>query len=162
MDMAIRDVTIRPFAPADQAPAQQLILAGLGEHWGAIDFSLNQDLNDIGHTYANGTFLVATFDDKIIGTGALLPAMEGTGQIVRMSVHREWRRQGIGRRLLDALIQAARQRGYRRLLLETTSSWQEVVQFYRRYGFSITHYDLTAGETHMVLMLAPEATGSHE
>jgi hypothetical protein len=41
---------IRDFAVADQEVVRWLIIEGLGEHWGSIDLSLNQDLNDIVRT----------------------------------------------------------------------------------------------------------------
>ena len=50
------------------------------------------------------------------------------------------RRHGIGRLMLDSLCVEARRRGIRRLVLETTETWQEVIAFYQRYGFEITHY----------------------
>jgi ribosomal protein S18 acetylase RimI-like enzyme len=59
---------------------------------------------------------------------------------VRMSVAADWRRQGIGRMILQALVDHARQAGYTRVILETTETWQEVIAFYLRYGFRITHY----------------------
>src|SRR5215203_5667644 len=49
--MSQRGATIRPFVPADQAQAREIILAGLGEHWGFIDDTLNPDLDDILAAY---------------------------------------------------------------------------------------------------------------
>ncbi len=66
-------ITITPFAPADQAEVKALILAGLAEHWGVLDPSLNPDLDDIAASYRQATFLVARCGDRIVGTGALLP-----------------------------------------------------------------------------------------
>jgi N-acetylglutamate synthase-like GNAT family acetyltransferase len=72
-------------------------LAGLEEHWGVLDPTKNPDLEDIGLTYADAIFLVAQQNNKIIGTGALIPKPDGTAEIVRMSVAADWRRKGIGR-----------------------------------------------------------------
>ncbi|MCP4415536.1 MAG: hypothetical protein GY805_02870, partial [Chloroflexi bacterium] len=46
-----RSIVIRPFHPQDQSATKQLILAGLVEHWGELDPSLNPDLNDIARSY---------------------------------------------------------------------------------------------------------------
>lgn len=144
---------IRPFCAADQEPAKQLILAGLGERWGWIDSTLNPDLNDIALAYAPGIFLVACLDDVLVGTGALMP--EGTGEekgalrVVRMSVRTDLRRNGIGRRILDALLDEARRIGCERIVLETTSTWKDAIRFYTRHGFLVVNE--MDGETHMVL-----------
>ena len=134
------EVTILPFQAEDQAQVKALILAGLGEHWGGIDPTLNPDLNNIQSSYGEATFLVAWHAGRIVGTGALLPRPGLTGEIVRMSVAADCRRRGIGRRILDHLVEKARSAGYRRLTLETTATWQDAVGFYLGYGFNITHY----------------------
>jgi putative acetyltransferase len=134
------DITLLRFQPADQAAVKELILAGLTEHWGRLDPSKNPDLEDMAVTYEGAVFLVARHQDRIIGTGALVPRQDGTAEVVRMSVAADWRRKGIGRMILQALVDRARQAGFRRIILETTETWQEVIAFYLRFGFRITHY----------------------
>jgi GNAT superfamily N-acetyltransferase len=132
-------ITLQNFRPSDQAAVKDLILAGLEEHWGKIDTSKNPDLEDISTSYSGAVFLVARCQDQIIGTGALVPRPGGVVQVVRMSVAAPWRRQGIGRMILLALVEHARQAGFTRIILETTKTWREVVAFYLRFGFRITH-----------------------
>jgi putative acetyltransferase len=146
MTYRTRDMTLSPeislqaFQPADQAAVKDLILAGLAEHWGTLDPSKNPDLDDIAASYAGAVFLVARHLARIIGTGALVPRSDGAAEVVRMSVAADWRRQGFGRMILQALVDHARQYGFRRIILETTETWQEVIAFYLRFGFRITHY----------------------
>ncbi len=154
--MADANLIISPFQPTDQAQVKALIQAGLGEHWGWIDPARNPDLNDIQATYAEALFLVARQGDAILGTGALVPRPEGRAEIVRMSVAAEARRQGIGRRILQRLVEEARRRGYRQVYLETTATWTEVIEFYLHSGFHITHY--WDGDVYFSLDLA--GTGS--
>ena len=133
-------ITIRPFQPEDQLEVRQLILAGLAEHWVGLDPSLNPDLDDIQNAYANAFFLVALQNGKIIGSGALVPRSDDTAEIVRMSVAAYKRRKGIGRRILENLCAQAKQLGYRRIVLETTHTWREVIKFYEQFGFEVTHH----------------------
>jgi putative acetyltransferase len=138
------EITLHVFQPADQAAVKDLILAGLAEHWGTLDPSKNPDLDDIAASYtaasdAGAVFLVARYQDRIIGTGALVPRQNGVAEVVRMSVAADWRRQGIGRMILQALVDHARQAEFKRIILETTETWQEVIAFYLRFGFRITH-----------------------
>lgn len=133
------DIEILLFRPEDQAAARALILAGLAERWGALDESRNPDLRDIGATFDAGIFLCVWRAGILIGTGGWVPRADGVVEIVRMSVAREARRSGIGRRIALALIAAARQRGARRVVLETTSTWADAVAFYIGLGFTETH-----------------------
>ncbi|RPI78274.1 MAG: N-acetyltransferase, partial [Chloroflexi bacterium] len=126
-----------------QADAKELILAGLEEHWGVLDPTKNPDLDDIAASYAGEIFILAKRNGKIVGTGAVVQEDEQTGRVVRMSVTKEMRRYGIGSRILEALCTAAQKRGYKRLVLETTTGWQDAEAFYQRFGFKITGY---AGE----------------
>jgi putative acetyltransferase len=133
-------ITIRPFQPSDQPAAKALILAGLTAHWGQLDATLNRDLNDIARSYANATFLVACLNDELIGTGALVALNPTTAEIKRMSVAAQYQRQGIGRLLLDHLLNQARAAGYRTIRLETTATWQQAINFYQKAGFTLTHF----------------------
>ncbi|MCL0057053.1 GNAT family N-acetyltransferase [Dehalococcoidia bacterium] len=133
-------VKILPFQPENQETVRGLILEGLEEHWGYLDESKNPDLEDVGVSYGEATFLVAWLDGEIVGTGAFIPRSERVVEIVRMSVLRELRRQGIGRRILRELCRRAYESAYREAISETTNTWEGVIEFYRQFGFQITHY----------------------
>ena len=133
-------IEIKPFQHQDQPAAKALILDGLVDHWGFLDESKNPDLNDIATSYTEGIFLVAWMDGEIIGTGAFKPRSARQVEIVRMSVKKDLRRQGIGRRILDELLRRAKESGYKEVILETTETWQDVIDFYLIYGFEITHH----------------------
>jgi ribosomal protein S18 acetylase RimI-like enzyme len=144
---------IRPFTPTDQDAARALILEGLREHWGWLDPSLNPDLDDIAASYiAPGhVFLLAESERALVGTGALIIAGD-SGQIVRVSVSPRWRRHGIGRALVIALLDAARVRGLIRVWMETNNDWHDAIGLYRRCGFQ--EYDRREGCVFMALDLA--------
>lgn len=75
-------------------------------------------------------------DGQAVGTGRLLP----DGHIGRMAVRRPWRGQGAGSLLLEALMDAARQRGDREVVL---AAQLHARPFYARHGF------VEEGETFM-------------
>jgi putative acetyltransferase len=129
-------VRIRHFASCDQPAARALILAGLREHWGWLDPSLNPDLDDIAASYlAPGhVFFVAESGQALAGTGALVIGGD-SGQIARVAVHPQWRRRGVGRALVIALLNAAHARGLIRVWMETNDDWRDAVGLYRRCGF---------------------------
>ena len=68
-----------------------------------------------------------------LATGRLLAPASGVAQIGRMAVHASLRGSGIGRAVLDALMQAATARGDTEVLLHAQTSAEG---FYRRVGFS--------------------------
>jgi putative acetyltransferase len=134
------DIEIRRFRPADQDDVRRLILTGLEEHWGSLDPQYNHDLDDIGSTYRNGVTVVAVTNSQIVGTGTVVPVdPTGTAEMVRMAVARTQRRNGIGKQLIMRLAHEARQLDCQRLILETQTEWAEVLAFYERCGFVITH-----------------------
>ena len=145
-------IDLRPFRPEDQQQVQALILAGLAEHWGTLDPSKNPDLKNIAGSYAGAVFLVAEQDDKIVGSGALVPRSVETAEIVRMSVAAEKRRLRLGSLILKELCSQAKKLGFRRIVLETTETWHEVIDFYKRSGFDITHYK--NGDVYFELILS--------
>lgn len=133
-------ILIEPFQPEDQQAVKTLILDGLVEHWGWLDPYKNPDLNDIASSYVDSVFLVARQSGQVIGTGALVHRSESTAEIVRMSVAASHRRQGIGRLILERLVNHAHRIGMKQIILETTAAWEEVVEFYQNAGFELSHY----------------------
>jgi GNAT superfamily N-acetyltransferase len=106
-----------------------------------LDPQLNPDLEDIETSYAVGTVLVARKAERIVGVGALMPVAPHEGEVKRMSVARDVRRQGVGTALLLELAADAKRSGWRSLKLETTADWEDAVQFYGSLGFELTHYE---------------------
>lgn len=68
-----------------------------------------------------------------VATGRLLPAVSGTARIGRMAVTRVLRGSGLGRDILQALMQAAAERGDREVMLHAQRSAEG---FYRQLGFT--------------------------
>lgn len=72
---------------------------------------------------------VAWWGDTLAGTARLLPQ----GKIGRMAVLPEFRSRGIGKALLLALLNVARQQNMKTLRL---SAQQQAIEFYSRQGFA--------------------------
>jgi predicted GNAT family N-acyltransferase len=71
-------------------------------------------------------------DDRVVGTGRLLPPAEGAAKLGRMAVLTECRGRGIGSRILEELIGRARQRGETQV---TLSAQIHALEFYKSHGF---------------------------
>jgi len=82
-----------------------------------------------------------------IGTARLLP----DGRIGRMAVLKDWRRQGVGAKLLGAMLDRARARFMARAILHAQT---RAAGFYRRFGFSERGGEfLEAGIPHVEMTL---------
>ena len=147
------DVSIRPFTSADQPAVRALVLAGLQDHWGSLDPTLNPDLDDIAGWYGplGGCTVVAEIGHEIVGTGTMHRVDEQTGVLVRMSVSGTHRGKGIGKALVRSLADEARSREYSRLICETTDTWQDAIALYLATGFTIV--DQRNGDYHFEMSL---------
>jgi GNAT superfamily N-acetyltransferase len=86
-----------------------------------------------------GAFLVAWLDGEPVGCGAVRPAPTrepATAELKRMYVVPEARGRGISRELLDRLEGAARDLGYRRMILETGLRQPEAMALYESAGYT--------------------------
>ncbi len=137
----VTGVRLREIEPRDTPAVRELVLAGLAEHWGSVDQTLNRDLDDLAVAHPGSYTLVAEDPDgSIVGTGTLAPRSEHDVEVLRMSVATHLRGAGLGRRILDELVAVAFRWGARSVVLETTASWTATVAFYEHCGFQITHY----------------------
>jgi len=83
-----------------------------------------------------GVVLFACEGQDVIGTGALIRLDETTAEIAKMAVRPGQRGNGVGGRLLRALLDAARDRGFRQLRIETSSRLPAANALYQKYGFT--------------------------
>ncbi|WP_288227255.1 GNAT family N-acetyltransferase [uncultured Enterococcus sp.] len=98
------------------------------------------DLLRIQEEYINtgGNFWVALFDDKVIGTIALVRLENHCGAIKKMFVTKDFRgEKQIGRKLLDTLVNYCKEQGYERLYLGTVEVLKAAQKFYKKNGFEL-------------------------
>lgn len=79
---------------------------------------------------------VAEKDGQIAGYCIMYFALE-EAEIVRIAVGPAFRRQGVGRSLLDKVEQICQEKGFAHLLLDVRESNASARAFYRDYGFGI-------------------------
>jgi GNAT superfamily N-acetyltransferase len=89
---------------------------------------------------AGGAIFVALDGDIVLGTCAILPADEigvrpRTFELVKLAVDPSARGRGIGRRLVQDCIEAARARGARHVVLLSSSLLTAALRLYEQEGF---------------------------
>jgi GNAT superfamily N-acetyltransferase len=82
-----------------------------------------------------GRLLLGFSQGHPVGIACLKKLTQGIGEIKRMYVRAESRKQGLGRALINRLIQDAEQIGYQRVRLDSARFMKEAHQLYQSIGF---------------------------
>jgi N-acetylglutamate synthase-like GNAT family acetyltransferase len=117
-----------------------------------------KDLDDHEAVYSegNGVFLVARDHDEVIGCGGLRRLGSDAGELVRLWLRKDMRKQGLGRRLFDGLIRSAKGIGYPKIYLDTSHRCEDAVRLFKRNGFTeCAKYKESIGDTYLCLDLSP-------
>jgi putative acetyltransferase len=85
---------------------------------------------------AHGALLIAQVDGNPAGCVALRRLDDHTGEMKRLYVRPDFRSLGLAKRLIAAVILAARHAGYSELRLDTLPSMASAQALYRKLGFT--------------------------
>jgi RimJ/RimL family protein N-acetyltransferase len=136
-------VLIRPGRESDAASLRDAVKAVAAEKWylATLDgFSLQQTRSFLKRVVEDSLpQVVAVVDEEVIGFCDILPSVaEGFTHVGRlgMGVRSEWRRLGIGHRLLDVCLPLARDVGIEKVELEVFSDNVAALRLYESFGFS--------------------------
>lgn len=133
---SISDVIIREFRPGDEAA-----FWNLNEEWVSRYFRLEaKDEKVLGDPQGailahGGRIFFAIAGGQYLGCCALLRMGDAEYEVAKMAVTPASRGAGIGRKLLRATIEAARDGGARRLYLETNHVLTPAIRLYESVGF---------------------------
>jgi putative acetyltransferase len=137
-----RTFTIRPIARADNAAVADIIRIVMPE-FGASGpgYSINDaEVDDMYGAYSGprAAYFVICADDRPVGGGGVAQldgGDEAICELKKMYLLPEARGTGMGQRLLERCLDAARAIGFRQCYLETLSSMSRAHRLYDRAGF---------------------------
>ncbi len=97
---------------------------------------LDEDMNTLDKFMPpKGRLLLGYVDDQPMGIACLKTLTDSIGEVKRMYVRPEARHHGLGRALVNQLLEEARQIGYERARLDSAQFMKEAHQLYRSAGF---------------------------
>ena len=126
------------------APATDMELAAslLREYQASIGVDLGfqgfaEELAGLPGNYAppRGALLIAQVGSEPAGCVAMRPLDAHVVEMKRLYVRPAFRGTGVGRRLAEAIIAAAKDAGYERMRLDTIASMSAAIGLYRDLGF---------------------------
>jgi GNAT superfamily N-acetyltransferase len=133
--------TIRPVQVGDVNDVIALVTETLAEF--GLTFGdgskTDEELRGLPESYAaaGGEFWVARgAAGDLLGTCGVFPVAPETFELRKMYVRPKGRGTGLGQRLLDVSLDWTRNRGARRLVLDTTEQMTRAIQFYESNGFA--------------------------
>jgi len=132
----IEQVEIVPFEKTHASAFRALNLAWIRVHWEpeATDFHmLDHPLDNI--IRPGGFIAIALRAQKAIGTCALIKLDEGHYELAKMAVTPAAKGYGVGRRLGNAVIDEARNRGAKLVSLDSNRVLTPAIKLYRSLGF---------------------------
>jgi putative acetyltransferase len=130
------DLQLRPFQPGDEVP-----FGNLNEDWIAKYFEIEEPerllLRDpVGQILERGGHIfMAAVDGHPIGCCALLARRDATFEVAKNTVMESYRGQGVGKKMLQYVIDQARALGATRLYLETSTKLANAIHLYESLGF---------------------------
>lgn len=137
---------VRDYVPADAIAFRDLNLA-----WVEAYFTVEaEDRAQLGDPQTHildkgGAILIAELDGEAVGTVGLVPGHgETVLELIKMSARNDVKGRGIGRALMDAAINKARDMGATKIWLETNTKLDAALALYRKSGFrELTGDDVT-------------------
>jgi putative acetyltransferase len=130
-------VIIREFMAGDEAAFRRLNEEWILRYFGALESKDEEALRDPRQSILDGggRIFLAMRNGEAVGCCALVAKGSGEYEVAKMAVTESCRGAGIGRRLLERVIEEARGAGAVRLSLETNHTLTPAIRLYESAGF---------------------------
>lgn len=122
------EITIVPMAAEDIPGVLEVEEKSFTSPWSREAFVFELFHNKVAY------YLVAKAEDKVIGYGGMWLLLD-EAHVTNIAVHPDWRRRGVGEKLLSRLMADAKERGAERMTLEVRKSNWSARRLYEKLGF---------------------------
>lgn len=130
------EIRIIPYEPAYQPHFERLNRSWLDKYslTEPVDIAVLQN-PDRQVIAGGGHIIFASVQNHIAGTVGLIKVDEETVELIKMAVDEAYQGRKIGQTLAEAIIQVAREKGFRRIVLYSNTQLKAALQLYRKLGF---------------------------
>jgi putative acetyltransferase len=139
MPTTLLSLAIRRATNADIAAIRSVLLAVRTEYGVLSEVGANDpELDDLEISFFQGGGHFEVIEDasgRVVGCAGLYPLSRHRAELCKMYIEQSARGRGLGKRMLENLLDAARRSGFREVWLETNSVLTEAITLYTRYGF---------------------------
>ena len=136
------EIIIRGATNADCGRVQKLVFGILREYDLPLDVQATDlDIFDIETHYLKRGGIFEVLEDaegNLLGTIGLYPLDAKIVELRKMYFAKSLRGRGFGKKMLERMIEKARESGFSKIYLETASVLKEAVALYEKYGFKPT------------------------
>ena len=117
--------------------ANEIIFSVLNEYGiGGFTHHSDDSLDEIEKSFAGGFFgLIQNENKEIIGTFGLYKLSETNCEIRKMYLLPNARGKGLGKWMVNFLIEKAKELGYQKIELDTASVLLQAIELYKKVGF---------------------------
>ena len=132
------EIEIRSFERRDQAACLVLYRDGLlGGTLAANDSGLDIDDIDAAYQRASGNhFWVATLPaGEVVGMIGVQHNEDGVGEIRRLRVQKDYRRRGIGSKLVEQALRWCESQNYLKITLDTFMDREPAIKMFEKFRF---------------------------
>jgi putative acetyltransferase len=143
--MSIENLTIRPIEERDNPVLANVVRDTLTEFGanrpGTVYYDETTDaLYQLFNSKPRALYYVAEINGEVVGGGGLFPTdglPENTCELVKMYLLAPARGKGLGKLLIEKIIEEAKNLGYKNIYLESMPELKQALKTYEKFGF---HY----------------------
>jgi putative acetyltransferase len=135
-------ITIRNIEPTDNVSLAKIVKGTLAEfganHPNTVYYDPTTDSLFELFQRDRAVYNVAEVNGEIVGGGGIYPTdglPEDTCELVKMYLLPGGRGLGLGRRLINKCIEQAKEKGFKKIYLETMPELKQALNVYAKFGF---------------------------
>ena len=142
--MPIENLTIRPIEERDNPVLAKVVRDTLAEFGanrpGTVYYDVTTDaLYQLFNSKPRGLYYVAEINGEVVGGGGLFPTdglPDDTCKLAKMYLLPPARGKGLGRLLIEKIIEEAKNLGYKNIYLESMPELKQALKTYEKFGFN--------------------------
>lgn len=124
----MNNIQVRPMKIEDVDRVLEIEKDSFTTPWSKDAFTMEIEKNELAK------YLVAEVDDLVVGYGGIW-LIVGEGHITNIAVISDYRKMGVGNKLLEGLIEICKERDIESMTLEVREINYPAQKLYKKYGF---------------------------